>query len=41
SPDGRVFGKRGHSERLGAGLYRNVTGNYELKMFESAVKYFK
>lgn len=27
SPDGRVFGKMGHSERTGAGLYRNVPGN--------------
>ncbi len=41
SPDGRVFGKMGHSERVGAGLYRNVSGNYDLKMFESAVAYFK
>lgn len=41
SPDGRVFGKMGHSERWGAGLYKNVPGNYEIKMFESAVKYFK
>ena len=41
SPDGRVFGKMGHSERWGAGLYRNVPGNYDLRMFESAVAYFK
>ena len=41
SPDGRVFGKMGHSERIGSGLYRNVEGNYDMKMFESAVKYFK
>ena len=41
SPDGRVFGKMGHSERIGAGLYRNVPGNYDIRMFESAVKYFK
>ena len=41
SPDGRVFGKMGHSERIGAGLYRNVSGEYDMKMFESAVKYFK
>ncbi len=39
SPDGRVFGKMGHSERIGAGLYRNVPGEYG--MFEAAVKYFK
>ncbi len=41
SPDGRVFGKMGHSERTGSGLYVNVPGNYDIKMFESAVKYFK
>ena len=41
SPDGRVFGKMGHSERVGNGLYKNVLGNYDIKMFESAVKYFK
>ncbi len=40
SPDGRVFGKMGHSERSGSGLYKNVVGNYDMKMFESAVKYF-
>ena len=41
SPDGRVFGKMGHSERIGNGLYKNVDGNFDMKMFESAVKYFK
>ncbi len=41
SPDGRVFGKMGHSERIGSGLYKNVSGNFDMKMFESAVKYFK
>ena len=41
SPDGRVFGKMGHSERKGYGLYKNVPGDYDIKMFESAVKYFK
>ena len=41
SPDGRVLGKMGHSERIGAGLYKNVPGNYDIRMFESAVKYFK
>ncbi|MBQ9029983.1 MAG: phosphoribosylformylglycinamidine synthase [Parasporobacterium sp.] len=40
SPDGRVFGKMGHSERIGAGLYRNVPGEYDLRLFESAVNYF-
>ena len=41
SPDGRVIGKMGHSERIGNGLYKNVIGNYDMKLFKSAVKYFK
>ena len=41
SPDGRVFGKMGHSERIGNGLYKNVPGNYDIQMFKAAVKYFK
>jgi phosphoribosylformylglycinamidine synthase len=41
SPDGRVFGKMGHSERIGKDLYRNVPGQYDIRMFEAAVKYFK
>ena len=41
SPDGRVFGKMGHSERIGSDLYRNVPGNYDIRMFEAAAKYFR
>ena len=41
SPDGRVLGKMGHSERTGAGLYKNVPGEFDLKLFESAVEYYK
>ena len=41
SPDGRVFGKMGHSERIGEDLYKNVEGNYDLGLFKSAVEYFK
>ena len=41
SPDGRVLGKMGHTERYSNGLYKNVEGNYDMKIFESAVKYFK
>ncbi len=41
SPDGRVLGKMGHSERIGRGLYKNVEGAYDMQMFESAVAYFK
>ena len=41
SPDGRILGKMGHSERIGAGLYKNVPGNYDIGLFRSAAKYFK
>ena len=41
SPDGRVLGKMGHSERYGKNLYRNVPGDYDMALFRSAVKYFK
>ena len=41
SEDGLVFGKMGHTERYGEGLYRNVDGRYDLPLFTSAVKYFK
>ncbi len=41
SPDGRVLGKMGHSERWNQGLYKNVPGEYDMKLFKSAVEYFK
>ncbi len=41
SPDGRVFGKMGHSERKGANLYKNFDGDFDMKIFESGVDYFK
>ena len=41
SPDGRVLGKMGHSERIGKNLYRNVPGQYDIHLFQNAVKYFK
>ena len=41
SPDGRVFGKMGHSERIGGGLYKNVGGNYDIGMLKAAVEYYK
>ena len=41
SPDGRVLGKMGHSERVGQYLYRNVPGKYDMQLFKSAVRYFK
>ncbi len=40
SPDGRVFGKMGHTERTGAGLYRNIPGWADMPLFEAGVDYF-
>jgi len=40
SPDGRVFGKMGHAERIGRTLYQNVPGDYDLHLFEAAKDYF-
>jgi len=41
SPDGRVLGKMGHSERIGKNVARNIIGNQDMKIFESGVQYFK
>ena len=41
SPDGRVMGKMGHTERSGDELYRNVPGNKYQPLFEGGVDYFK
>ena len=41
SPDGRVFGKMGHSERKGKHLYKNVPGPKDQQLFESGVKYYQ
>ncbi len=41
SPDGRIFGKMGHAERIGKGLYKNVPGDFDMKMFAAAVAYFR
>ena len=41
SADGRVFGKMGHSERSGLGLYANVPGDKLQPIFEGGVEYFK
>lgn len=41
SPDGRVLGKMGHSERKGTNLYGNVPFAKDQLLFESGVKYFK
>ena len=36
-----MFGKMGHSERIGKMFIKNITGNIDQKIFESGVKYFK
>lgn len=41
SPDGRILGKMGHTERVGKYLYKNIPGEFDLKLFTSAVEYFK
>lgn len=41
SPDGRILGKMGHSERIGSQIFKNVPGNYDQLLFQSGVKYFK
>ncbi len=41
SPDGRVLGKMGHSERVGENLYKNVPGNYDIGMFRAAAQYYR
>ena len=40
SPDGRVLGKMGHTERSGEGLYKNVPGNKFQPLIEGGVSYF-
>jgi phosphoribosylformylglycinamidine synthase len=41
SPDGRVLGKMGHSERRNEYTYKNVIGDTDQQIFENAVKWFK
>ena len=41
SPDGRVLGKMGHTERSGDNLYKNVPGNKYQPLFEGGVDYFR
>ncbi len=41
SPDGRILGKMGHSERFVPGLFKNISGNKDQKIFISGVNYFK
>ncbi|WP_330389069.1 phosphoribosylformylglycinamidine synthase [Tepidibacter thalassicus] len=41
SPDGRIFGKMAHSERIGSNVFKNISGEKDQKIFESGVNYFK
>ena len=41
SPDGRILGKMGHSERYEEGLMKNIAGNKEQNLFRNAVNYFR
>ena len=41
SPDGRILGKRAHSERRGEAVAMNIYGQQDMKLFESGVKYFQ
>jgi len=41
SPDGRILGKMGHSERIGSNLYLNVPGEKDQKIFEAGIDYYK
>ena len=41
SEDGRVLGKMGHSERISPSTYKNVPGEYDMLLFESAADFFR
>jgi phosphoribosylformylglycinamidine synthase len=41
SPDGRVFGKMGHTERTGVNIFKNIPGKNDQPLFESGVAYFR
>ena len=40
SPDGRILGKMGHSERIGENIAVNIPGDKDQKIFEAGVKYY-
>ncbi len=40
SPDGRVLGKMGHSERIGTNVAKNIDGNKDQMLFEAGISYF-
>ena len=39
--NGRILGKMGHSERMGANLYKNIIGNKEENIFKNGIRYFQ
>ncbi|MBQ9156777.1 MAG: phosphoribosylformylglycinamidine synthase [Eubacterium sp.] len=41
SPDGRVLGKMGHSERIGSNIAKNIYADQNQLIFESGVEYFR
>ena len=41
SPDGRILGKMGHTERYERNLFKNIAGNKEQSLFRNAVDYFR
>jgi phosphoribosylformylglycinamidine synthase len=41
SPDGRILGKMGHSDRTGKHVLQNVPGDMDQKIFASGIKYFR
>ena len=41
SPDGRILGKMGHSDRIGKHVLQNIPGDKDQKLFASGVRYFK
>ena len=41
SPDGKIFGKMGHSERIGVDVAKNIPGDKDQKIFRAGVKYFE
>lgn len=40
SPNGKVFGKMGHSERIGKNVAKNICGNKSQEIFKSGIEYF-
>ena len=41
SPNGRILGKMGHSERVGENISKNVPGNKEQGLFDAGVRFFR